>query len=216
MVRVFRCSDDLSDLSFKIRNGGLIVYPTDTVYGLGCDPCSSSALKRCFEVKERPEEKLLPVLFLNKEAASDFVIFGPLSNLLALKFWPGKLTMILPLRKELTLPFELTRGGTNLAVRVPSNDCTLKILSAAGGSLIGTSANISGTAPTSDPNNPQLLNFAKRCDLFVKDDSARIDSLPSTVIQISTEEDDFSVLREGAISVRSIEDYLKLSKADSS
>lgn len=216
MVRILRCSDDLTDLLIQIKNGALIVYPTDTVYGLGCDPCSSSALKRCFEVKERSDEKLLPVLFSDKNTASSFVVFGPLSDRLAHRFWPGKLTMVLPLRKGVTLPYELTHGGTSLAVRVPGSHCALKVLSASGGSLIGTSANISGNPPTSDPDNSELLDFVQRCSIFVKDDSARTGNIPSTVIQISAQEDNFSIIREGAVSLRTIENYLKLIKADSS
>jgi L-threonylcarbamoyladenylate synthase len=216
MVRVLDCKDDLKEVTSYVTRGGLIVYPTDTVYGLGCDPHSSSGLKRCFEVKERSDEKLLPVLFSDMKIVSSFVDFGPISTMLAKRFWPGKLTMVLPLRRELDLPYELTRGGKSLAVRVPGSDCALRVLNASGGCLIGTSANISGTFPTSDPNDPKLMDFAQRCDVFIKGTFERGSNIPSTVIQIGEGEKCYTVIREGAVSTWSIEDYLKLRRADDS
>jgi len=209
------CGDDLSVITETMRNGGTVVFPTDTVYGLGCNPRSPRAIRRCFQIKERPSEKLLPVLFADKSHLEEFVTIGPVAETLASHFWPGKLTMILGIKEGAKLPFELTGGGKGLAVRIPNNACALKVIRACDGCLVGTSANISGRAPSSDPDNPELLSFATRCDFFVRENSRHPQSsLASTVIDLSQDERTPILVREGAIPFGEVTPYLTFSKLD--
>ena len=124
-----------------IEAGGLVVYPTDTVYGLGCDPFNVRAVERVFEVKGRAG-KPLPVLASGLEEAMRIAEFGPPALRLARALWPGPLTLILP--KKPALPDVVTCGLPSVGVRVPGHSFALELIRACGGFLIGTSANKSG------------------------------------------------------------------------
>lgn len=125
-----------------LRAGGVIVFPTDTVYGLGADAFNSRAVQRVYEVKRRATDLPLPLLLGSvsqvctvAEAISGFAQF------MAERFWPGGLTIVLP--KRASLPSYLGMGAT-VAVRVPQHPVSLALISRLGRPLIGTSANISG------------------------------------------------------------------------
>lgn len=125
-----------------LRAGGVIVFPTDTVYGLGADAFNPRAVQRVYEVKRRAADLPLPLLLGNvsqvctvAEAISGFAQF------MAERFWPGGLTIVLP--KRASLPSYLGMGAT-VAVRVPKHPVSLALISRLGRPLVGTSANISG------------------------------------------------------------------------
>ncbi|MHB8568323.1 MAG: L-threonylcarbamoyladenylate synthase [Nitrososphaerales archaeon] len=200
-------------MSDSVRNGATVVYPTDTVYGLGCNPRSVRGLEKCFKIKDRAIEKLLPVLFLSKKRAEEAVSFGPIASRLAEHFWPGRLTLILQLKDDVKFPDELTRGNNTLAVRVPNHDCALKLIRACNGSLVGTSANISGLPPTCNAEDQNLVKFADKCDYFLRAKSNSGNSKSSTIVDLSSEEK-ISVIREGAVSVEELRSYLRLSSED--
>jgi L-threonylcarbamoyladenylate synthase len=125
-----------------VRSGGVIVFPTDTVYGIGCDPYNDAAVKRIFEIKGRGEKKPLPVLAASLADAEEIVLLGAKGRALAEKFWPGALTIVAPL-KDSRISQGVTAGKDSLAVRVPANKCVLGVLKACM-YLVGTSANPSG------------------------------------------------------------------------
>src|SRR5712692_11729043 len=127
-----------------VLGGGVIVYPTDTVYGLGCDPMNEPATKRLFAIKGR-ERKPVPVLCDSLESASRLVRFSGVALKLAKGYWPGALTIVLPLRAE--LPDLLHQGSGTLGVRVPNSRRCRELIAACGGYLVGTSANKSGKPP---------------------------------------------------------------------
>ena len=111
------------------------------------------------------------------------------------------------------IPRELLGQEETLAVRVPDHDCCLRLISACGNALIGTSANFSGSRSSSDPDEPDLLEFARQTDYFVRGPCGK-STFPSTIIDLSSQST-VSVLREGAIPRKTIEDYLsKTSSAD--
>jgi len=121
--------------------------------------------------------------------------------------------MILPVI-DAAIPLELAGFERTLAVRQPSHDCCLRLISACGGSLIGTSANISGEAPLTDPLDRRLADLATQADFFVIGSCGKEAGLPSTVID-ATKEEKVTVVREGAISGERIFSYLeKTSKTD--
>lgn len=126
-----------------LKRGGVIAFPTDTVYGLGADAFRFEAAERIYEIKKRPTHLPLPLLIGDVEQLA-VLAAKPLPEIvlfLAKRFWPGGLTLVLP--KAAHLPGYL--GNTSIAVRVPDHPICLALIQAINNPLIGTSANISGT-----------------------------------------------------------------------
>jgi L-threonylcarbamoyladenylate synthase len=125
-----------------IQQGGVIVYPTDTVYGLGADAFNSAAVERIYEIKNRPKHRQFPLLIADVERLATLAEPIPeIAWFLARRFWPGGLTLVLP--KTDSLPAYLAPGPT-IAVRVPNHPVCLALIQHLGNSIIGTSANVSG------------------------------------------------------------------------
>lgn len=132
------------------RSGGVILFPTDTLYGLGADPASSPGLAAVYRVKGREPDKPLPVLIADVGLVARFAasVPAPWRTLMA-RFWPGPLTLLFPACPELPRPIRSADG--KVALRVPGLALCRSVLRAAGGALTGTSANPSGAAGTGDP-----------------------------------------------------------------
>ena len=125
-----------------LKKGGVIAFPTDTVYGLGCDAFNSTAVERIYEIKNRPKDRQLPLLIADLEQLITLAHPIPeIAWLLARRFWPGGLTLVLS--KANSLPVYLASGST-IAVRFPDHPVCLAIIQQLGNPIIGTSANISG------------------------------------------------------------------------
>jgi L-threonylcarbamoyladenylate synthase len=213
MVQIVSCLSDLSKVGSAVREGSLVVFPTDTVFGLGSNPLSKTGICRCFQIKGREGEKKMPILFSGKKHAEEFVSFSGLADLLARNFWPGQLTMILPAKSGLPIPEELVSQDGTLAVRVPDHECCIRLISACGNALIGTSANFSGFAPSTDLDDPTLLEFVQKADYFVNAPCGRA-KVASTIINFS-EENRINIVREGAVSRNDISVYLeKINRTD--
>ena len=176
-----------------VRGGGVIVYPTDTVYGLGCDPFNEAAVKRLFEIKGRGP-KPVPVLCSSQEKAEELVSLSPRARSLASENWPGALTIVAPARRP--IPSMLTQGSGNLGVRVPSHPACLRLIRLCGGWLTGTSANISGE-PSARTADEALRQLGPLGDL-VLDGGAR-DGKESTVVQVMGGA--VTILRTGPVGV---------------
>ena len=176
----------------SIKNGGVVIFPTDTVYGIGCDPYNEDAVERIYELKNRDSRKPLPILGYSKRFLENIVEFDEITNRIAEKFWPGRLTIVLPLKDDKLK--KLSRGTNTLAVRVPNNKCTLAFLKKCE-LIVGTSANISGREPFTNPQN--IENELINCDIFLNDGIIQ-SSGPSTVIKI--ENGKIKILRSGSIS----------------
>ena len=174
-----------------IKNGGIVVFPTDTVYGIGCNPYDKEAIKRIYKIKSRETSKSLPILAFSKNVASKIVEFDKDSEKIAQKIWPGPLTLILKLidndlRKSLN-------GIDKIAVRVPKHQCTLELLKKCN-FVIGTSANISGTGPFRDPQ--ECYQNIQDYDLFL-DDGIITSKGESTIIEFNDGE--LKIHREGVL-----------------
>src|SRR5256712_11535898 len=124
-----------------IQSGGLVVYPTDTVYGIGCDPFDEKAVNMVSTVKGRSKGNF-PVLVDTLSRARELGDIGGDVETLALRYWPGPLTIVVP--SEAKLPFQVTGLGKMVGLRIPDREDTLDLISKAGGTLLGTSANTSG------------------------------------------------------------------------
>lgn len=180
----------------KIKQGGVIIFPTDTVYGIGCDPFNEKAVKRIYEIKSREISKPLPVLVYSKEVAEKIALFDKFTSKIAEKFWPGPLTIILKiidtdLKKSLNL-------NEKIAIRVPNNKCVLDLLEKCN-FLVGTSANISKESAFTDPD--KCLKNLQDYDIFM-DGGIITNGKESTIIEI--ENNEIKIIREGYLSKKEI------------
>ena len=176
-----------------LKTGGIIAFPTDTVYGLGADIYNCKAIKRIYEVKKRPKDMPFPLLISNisqLEKLTDEI--SEMAFLMAKYFWPGGLTLIM--RKANTLP-EYISSQSTVAVRIPKHPTPLALIKYLGKPIIGTSANISGghSALTADEVQRQLGN---KVDLIL-DGGETPGGNESTIIDITGVEP--VVLRQGII-----------------
>ena len=187
-----------------VRRGGLVVYPTETVYGLGCDPLNVQAVKRVLDVKG-DRKKPLPVLAASIVDADKVAFVSPNGKKLAAKFWPGPLTMVFP--KKPALPDVVTFGWDSVGLRIPDNDVALQLISLSGGLLIGSSANRTGEEPARRVQ--EISGELKEMVDVVLDGGPAVQGRPSTVVDLTSEKP--RILREGPISLKAILYALALS-----
>ncbi|MEM2896829.1 MAG: L-threonylcarbamoyladenylate synthase [Candidatus Bathyarchaeia archaeon] len=180
-----------------IKKGGIVVYPTDTVYGLGCDPFNEEAVRRLIEVKGK-RKKPLPILASSADDVKRIAFLNPLSKRLIEAFWPGALTIVL--KKKPVLPAIVTFGLDSVGVRVPRNPFTIELIKNCGGLLIGTSANISGADPCRSVEEV-LKQLNRKIDLIIDGGKAEV-GVGSTVVDLTKE--GVKILRKGPISEKEI------------
>ena len=186
-----------------LRRGGLVAFPTETVYGLGADALDPAAVDRIFAAKGRPLFNPLIVHVADADHARDVVAVWPDSaERLARAFWPGPLTLVLPKRPE--VPLSVTAGLDTVAVRVPSHPVARALLLAAGIPIAAPSANRStGVSPTTGSHVEKSLGDA--VDLIL-DAGATTVGIESTVVDLTV--DLPSVLRPGMITRDDLERVL--------
>ena len=186
------CDDEGIRKSVEIiEDGGVIIFPTDTVYGIGCNPYDTNAVKKIYEIKSREKIKSLPVLASSIQIVKQISIIDEFTENIIKKYWPGPLTLILKLKdKNLKKSLNLE---DKIAVRIPNSECTLKLLNKCN-LLVGTSANISGESSFTNPQ--ECMKNVKNYDVFV--DGGTITSKgESTIIEIENEK--IHIIREGAL-----------------
>ena len=192
VLRVKCDKEGLEIASEIINKGGIVVFPTDTVYGLGCNPYKKESVKKIYEIKSRDFSKPLPVLVHSKQIVEKIAVLDEFSKRIVDKFWPGPLTILLKVIDEDLK--ESLRLNDKIAVRIPDNKCTLDLLEKCQ-MLIGTSANISGQTSTTNPED--CFKNMENVDVYI--DGGIIDSKSeSTIIEI--ENDKIKILREGSLS----------------
>lgn len=195
-MRVNCDKQGIKQASKIINQGGIVVFPTDTIYGIGCDPYNKESVKKIYDIKLRDMTKPFPVLVYSKEIAEKIVLFDDLSVKIVERFWPGPLTIILN-SKDSKLKNALNVSN-KIAIRVPNHKCTLNLLKKCS-FLIGTSANISGHPSFTDPN--KCFQNIQNYDIFV--DGGPITSKgESTIIEV--ENKNIKIIREGAVSKKEI------------
>ena len=183
-----------------IRAGGLVAFPTETVYGLGADATNDHAVASIFAAKGRPQFNPLIVHVPDIAAAEAIVNFTPLARKLAAAFWPGALTLVLP-RKTQNLSLLVSAGLDTVAVRVPSGAVAQRLLRAAATPIAAPSANVSGrTSPTLASHVAE--EFGETIDLILDDGAATL-GLESTIVGFDGEQP--VLLRLGAMAREDIE-----------
>ncbi|MFB5620094.1 MAG: L-threonylcarbamoyladenylate synthase, partial [Nitrosopumilus sp.] len=145
-----------------INKGGIVVFPTDTVYGIGCDPYNKTSVEKIYKIKSRDITKSLPVLTYSKETAKKIAQFNTITEKIADKFWPGPLTIILKVTDQKIK--ESLNLKDKIAIRVPNQKCTLELLQKCN-FLVGTSANVSGNSSHTNPKD--CLESLEGYDVFV-------------------------------------------------
>jgi L-threonylcarbamoyladenylate synthase len=189
--------ESIQKAATAIQEGGLVVYPTDTVYGIGCDPFNDSAVRKLTAVKRRHHGSL-PVLVANLGKARELGFINGDAEVLALRFWPGPLTIVVASR--VPLPLQVTGPEKTIGLRIPDRKDTLDLISLCGGSLIGTSANISGTQSLTRIEDA-LKVFKGKVDIML-DGGSLSTSVESTVVRKT--ETDLKIIREGSITRRDL------------
>jgi L-threonylcarbamoyladenylate synthase len=180
-----------------VEEGGVIVYPTDTVYGLGCNPFNEDAVKKIFRIKGK-RTKPLPILASDVKEIEKIAHTTDKALKFAEKFWPGPLTMIL--LKKPSLPSLVTRDLDSVAVRVPNHKVALELIRTSGGLLVGTSANRTGKK---SPRTAQeaAKQIGEEADLIIDDGPTPIGA-SSTIIDLTREK--LEIVRQGPIKLNDI------------
>ena len=197
-------ADAIAEAAAKIKTGGLVVYPTETVYGIGADACSDEAVAKVFVAKVRPIEDPISIAVSSLEMARQFTQLTHTAEAIFKKFLPGPVTVIL--RAKPTISKLLTAGTGKIGVRVPDHPVALKLLDFVGGPITSTSANISGR-PAPSTVKEALVQIGKSVDLAIDAGRCKL-GVPSTVLDLTVEP--FEVLREGPVTEEKIRKALGL------
>ena len=192
MILKVDCNDEGIEKTFQvIENGGIVIFPTDTVYGMGCNPYNVNAVEKIYEIKSREKIKPLPVLAYSLDTVKQIARIDTFTEKIIKKYWPGPLTLILELTdKKLKKSLKL---DNKIAVRIPDSKCTLKLLKKCG-LLVGTSSNISGNPSSTDPKEclKNIINY----DIFLNGGTITSKG-ESTIVEIENEE--IKIIREGVL-----------------
>lgn len=180
-----------------LKSGGVIIYPTDTVYAIGCDPYLDDAVERIFEIKGRDKAKPFPILASNIEDIEKITLLDTIGKRLAKIFWPGALTIVSTLI-DTRISTKVTAGKKTIAVRVPNNKCTIALLRHCK-YLVGTSANNSGEKPYNSTSEV-ILSSLRGFDAIL--DGGNMKQPESTILDLSGPVP--QITREGVISSEEI------------
>lgn len=178
-----------------LNNGGVIIFPTDTAFGIGCRADNKEAVERVFKIRNRPDEKAVPVLFDSIDMVKNYVeeFDNDVLDLMK-RYWPGGLTIVLN-SKEDRLPSVVRGGGKTVGVRVPDHEIPLELIRRINCPIIGPSANFSGgETPYS------ILDLDKNLKMLVDyiiDGKTKEFGKSSTVI--SCVDKPWKILRQGAL-----------------
>ena len=200
--------NSLQDLSISqatetLRSGGVVAFPTDTVYGVGADPFQPEAVRKLYEIKGRPIDKPIPILVgsvddVQRVAQNLPPIFGQLAE----QFWPGALTLIVEAK---ALPSEVTAGGHTVGVRMPDHPLALALLQRYGGAIATTSANKSDEPPATSA--AEVRTELGELVGVILDGGQTATRVASTVLDLSVLPP--VILRRGGISMDQLSPFMR-------
>ncbi|MFA6272394.1 MAG: L-threonylcarbamoyladenylate synthase [Patescibacteria group bacterium] len=188
----------LNKIVAHLKSGSVIVYPTETAYAVGGDALNKEVIKKIYAIKRRSVKLPLPVIVGDLKQARKFVMFNSPSLLLAKKFWPGALTLVL--KKKKNIPAMLTARKPSLAVRVSGNKIARTIADELGRPIISTSANQSKGKECYSVSaiKKQIHGFDQKIDLVV--DAGKLPEVkPSTIVKVASSK--IIILRKGSVVV---------------
>jgi L-threonylcarbamoyladenylate synthase len=205
MTRIVKAdASGIAEAAAMLREGKLVAFPTETVYGLGANALDEAAVSAIFAAKERPRFNPVIAHVHDRDEADELVLFNPLASRLADAFWPGGLTLVLPRREPSPLAFLASAGLSTAAVRAPAHRIARALVDAAGVPIAAPSANRAGRiSPTSAADvADELLD---RVDLILDGGACEL-GIESTVIGFDNDRP--LLLRPGAVAREAIEAVL--------
>ncbi len=187
--------EDIERAAELIRNGSLVAFPTETVYGLGANALDPEAVKNIFKAKGRPQDNPLIIHIADPSEAEKYAITSELYFKLAKRFMPGPITVILP--KKDIVPSEVTAGLNSVAVRIPEYASARELIKTAGVPIAAPSANLSGKPSPTKPEHV-IADMDGRIEAILCGDDCRV-GVESTIVKL-TGEDSLMLCRPGGIS----------------
>ncbi|MCF6293335.1 MAG: threonylcarbamoyl-AMP synthase [Robiginitomaculum sp.] len=184
-----------------LSNGGLVIVPTETVYGIAALASDGIAIERIYQIKGRPDHKALLAHIDGLEMAKKLAMLNPLAEKLIASFWPGPLTLVLPKLTSANIHENAGGGLPSIAVRCPDHDFTKNLIAKLNQPLVAPSANFSGEPPPASLGELSE-QIANNVDLIV-DGGTCISGQPSTLIDLTGASP--KILRQGALSRQQIE-----------
>ena len=187
-----------------IKEGGIVIFPTETVYGIGTNGLDKEAIKRLYEVKQRPLNKPISLLVNNIEMVNQVAKnISKLEYKIMQNFFPGPLTIIL--EKKDIVPDILTANTNTVGIRMPSGEIARKLIEYAGIPIVTPSANISGKPSGTNIKDIQK-DFEGKVDYFIDNGESKL-GIPSTIVRVINNE--VHILRQGSISKEEINNIVK-------
>ena len=188
--------NELNEVSEVLKKDGVIIFPTETVYGIGGNATSIEVIKKIYEIKKRPENKPLTILLKSKKEIEKYAIIqSDIERKIINKLMPGPITLILK-KKNGCLSDEITSGKDTIGIRMPDNEIIQKLLNKCDFPIAAPSANISGR-PSNTEVQGVLEDFDGKVDLIIDGGKCK-ESIASTIVYVENEKID--ILREGTIS----------------
>ncbi|MEX2117543.1 MAG: L-threonylcarbamoyladenylate synthase [Bacteroidota bacterium] len=195
--------DIIAEAAEILRQGGLVAFPTETVYGLGADALNPEAVRKVFEAKGRPPDNPLIIHVADHRQLIDLVDEVPeKAQALGKEFWPGPLTLVM--KKTFLVPDIVCAGLDTVAVRMPDHPVALALIEEFGGGLVGPSANLSGR-PSPTTGAHVMEDLGGRIDMILNAGPAEI-GIESTVVDMTV--DPPVILRPGGLHRESLEDIV--------
>jgi L-threonylcarbamoyladenylate synthase len=213
-TKLFKINQDNSETIISegakiIVSGGLVVFPTETVYGIGANALNKDASKKIYQVKGRPSDNPLIVHIADKDDLPKYVMnIDQIAKKLIDAFWPGSLTLIF--NKKEIIPYEITGGLETVAIRMPDNDIARGLIRESQMPICAPSANISGK-PSSTLYEHVLADLFGKVEMII-DGGKSLVGIESTVLDLTTQIP--TILRPGAITKTMIENILSMSILD--
>lgn len=196
--------ENITRAAHDLKQGKLVAFPTETVYGLGADATNDKAVASIFEAKGRPSFNPIIVHYLSRDAMDDAVIFNEQADMLATLFWPGPLTLILPRREQSPLSLLTSAGLPTQAVRCPAHPVARKLIKALNKPIAAPSANASGTlSPTTAEH--VLKSLGDKIGMILTGGKLAV-GVESTVLDMTG--DVPVVLRHGGITVEELKFHI--------
>ncbi|NJE44441.1 L-threonylcarbamoyladenylate synthase [Massilimicrobiota sp. SW1139] len=193
--------NQMNEICDVIQKGGIVAFPTETVYGVGIHFNDEEALERLMEAKNRDYSKAITLMVVDKADISQYAYISPQAQKMIDQFMPGMITLIF--KKKESVRDIMTNGKSTIGIRIPDSEFVLSLLKKVGPMLV-TSANLSQHSNTT--STQEVLNqLDGRIDLVV--DGKTSDNIASTVVDVS--QDEIKILRAGKITKEQIEEAIK-------
>ncbi len=184
------------DIINCLEKGQIVSFQTDTVFSLSCDATNNEAVARIYAIKKRLLNKALPIFVESIEQAEQIAVFNETAMILAKRYWPGPLTLVLPLKEESPISPLIYRNHHSIAIRIPDADIILETLHHYGKPIVGTSANFSGKADSVSMQEV-IDSFGDQISLLCTSPNTTTHKRISTIVKI--EENNVIILRAGAL-----------------